>query len=105
MSGRPKSPAREKGRIAASGRTCRSRSSLHPDTLLVVAGVSYRGIVVSRESDGLVRHTHEVLENLEALLFANATIKSTSRAPDRQSVVSRRLRGRPVARERRPFGR
>ena len=47
--------------------------------LLVVAGVSYRGIVVSRESDGLVRHTHEVLENLEALLFANATIESTSR--------------------------
>ena len=47
--------------------------------LLVVAGVSYRGIVVSRESDRLVRHTHEVLENLEALLFANATIESTSR--------------------------
>ena len=47
--------------------------------LLVVAAVSYRGIVVSRESDRLVRHTHEVLENLERLLFANATIESSSR--------------------------
>ena len=48
-------------------------------TLLLVAIVSYRGISVSRESDALVRHSHEVLQSLETLLFANATIESNSR--------------------------
>ena len=33
--------------------------------LLVVAAFSYRGMVVFNESDRLVRHTHEVLENLK----------------------------------------
>ena len=48
-------------------------------TLLIVAMVSYRGISVSRESDRLVRHSHEVIESLETLLFANSTIESNSR--------------------------
>ena len=47
--------------------------------LLVVGAFSYRGIVVSRESDRWVRHSHEVLENLDELLFAVASIESSSR--------------------------
>jgi PAS domain S-box-containing protein len=42
--------------------------------LLVVGAISYRNIVVSRESDRWVRHTHEVLENLQDLL---SSMKST----------------------------
>jgi PAS domain S-box-containing protein len=42
--------------------------------LLVVGAISYRNIIVSRESDGWVRHTHEVLENLQDLL---SSMKST----------------------------
>src|ERR1700684_1521962 len=42
--------------------------------LLVVGAISYRNIVVSRESDGWVRHTHEGLENLQDLL---SSMKST----------------------------
>ena len=38
--------------------------------LLVVGAFSYRSMVVSGKSDRLVRHTHEVLENLQQLLFA-----------------------------------
>jgi PAS domain S-box-containing protein len=37
--------------------------------LLLVGGISYRGMLVSRESDRLVRHTHEVLETFEEFLF------------------------------------
>ena len=47
--------------------------------LLVVGAFSYRGLVVSRESDRWVRHSHEVLENLDELLFAVASIESSSR--------------------------
>jgi CHASE3 domain sensor protein len=47
--------------------------------LLVVGALSYRGIVVSRESDRWVRHSHEVLESLDELLFAVASIESSSR--------------------------
>jgi CHASE3 domain sensor protein len=47
--------------------------------LLVVGAFSYRSIVVSRESDRWVRHSHEVLENLDELLFAVASIESSSR--------------------------
>src|SRR3984893_6511750 len=48
-------------------------------TLLVVGAVSYRGMVVSRESDRWVRHTHEVIENLQDLLLAMEGIESSYR--------------------------
>jgi PAS domain S-box-containing protein len=48
-------------------------------TLLVVGAISYRGMVVSRESDRWVRHTHEVLESLQDLLSAMQRIESSYR--------------------------
>src|ERR1700722_6118303 len=48
-------------------------------TLLVVGAVSYRGMAVSRESDRWVRHTHEVLENLQDLAVAVKSIESGDR--------------------------
>ena len=48
-------------------------------TLLVVGAISYRGMVVSSESDRLVRHTHEVLEKLQDSLSALRSIESSSR--------------------------
>jgi PAS domain S-box-containing protein len=45
-------------------------------TLLVVGAMSYRGMVVSGDSDRSVRHTHEVLENLQGLLSATERIES-----------------------------
>jgi len=47
--------------------------------LVVVGAVSYRGIVVSSESDGWVRHTHEVLDQLHDLQFAMQSIESSYR--------------------------
>jgi PAS domain S-box-containing protein len=47
--------------------------------LLVVGGFSYRSIVVSSESDRWVRHTHEVLENLQELQLAMETVASSIR--------------------------
>jgi PAS domain S-box-containing protein len=46
-------------------------------TLIVVGAVSYRGMVMSSESDLWVRHTHEVLESLQDLLFAMESIESS----------------------------
>jgi diguanylate cyclase (GGDEF)-like protein/PAS domain S-box-containing protein len=42
--------------------------------LLVVAGFSYRSIVASNDSDRWVKHTHDVLDNLEELRFAMETV-------------------------------
>ena len=47
--------------------------------LLAVGAVSYRGMVVSEESDRWVRHTHEVIENLQDLLFALKNVESSIR--------------------------
>src|ERR1700676_2188248 len=47
--------------------------------LLVVGAISYRGMVVSTESDRLVRHTHEVLENLQNLLSEMRSVESSYR--------------------------
>jgi diguanylate cyclase (GGDEF)-like protein/PAS domain S-box-containing protein len=47
-------------------------------TLLVVGAISYRGIVVSRESARWVDHTHEVLESVQDLVFAVESIESSS---------------------------
>jgi diguanylate cyclase (GGDEF)-like protein/PAS domain S-box-containing protein len=47
--------------------------------LLVVGAFSYRGIVLSSESDQWLRHTHEVLANLHELGFAMETVESSSR--------------------------
>jgi diguanylate cyclase (GGDEF)-like protein/PAS domain S-box-containing protein len=47
--------------------------------LLVVSAFSYRAMVVSSESDRWVRHTHEVLEQLQDLLFAMEGIQSSIR--------------------------
>ena len=48
-------------------------------SLAAVGAVSYRGMVVSAESDRWVRHTHEVLENLEDLRSAVGGIESSYR--------------------------
>jgi diguanylate cyclase (GGDEF)-like protein/PAS domain S-box-containing protein len=48
-------------------------------TLLVLGAVSYRAMALSRESDQWVRHTHEVLEHLQALLSAVENIESSNR--------------------------
>jgi PAS domain S-box-containing protein len=48
-------------------------------TLLVVGAISYRGMVLSSESDRWVRHTHEVLEKLQDLLSAMQSIESSYR--------------------------
>jgi len=47
--------------------------------LLVVGAISYRGMLESRESARWVRHTHEVLENLQDLLAAMQTVESNAR--------------------------
>ena len=47
-------------------------------TLLAVGVVSYRGVVVSNESDRSVRHTHEVLENLQGQLSGMESIESSA---------------------------
>ena len=48
-------------------------------TLLVVGAISYRGMVVSRESARWVSHTHEVLERVQDLVLAVESIESSSR--------------------------
>src|ERR1700730_14461554 len=48
-------------------------------TFLVVGAISHRGMVVSSESDRLVRHTHEVLETLQDSLSASQSTESSSR--------------------------
>jgi signal transduction histidine kinase len=47
--------------------------------LLVVGAFSYRSMVESSASDRWVRHTHEVLENIQALLAAVEDVESSSR--------------------------
>src|SRR3984893_10862854 len=47
--------------------------------LLFVGAMSYRGMVVSTESDRWVRHTHEVLENLQNLLSEMRGVESSYR--------------------------
>lgn len=47
--------------------------------LVVVCTISYHNTIVSRESDRWVRHTHEVLENLQDSLFAMQSIESSYR--------------------------
>ena len=47
--------------------------------LLLVGGLSYRSVVVTRENNYWVQHTHEVLENLDELQFAMETITSSVR--------------------------
>lgn len=48
-------------------------------TLLLVGAISYRAILLSVESNELVRHTHEVLENLQGLLLALDDLESSDR--------------------------
>jgi CHASE3 domain sensor protein len=47
--------------------------------LLAVGPISYRGMAVSDESDRWVRHTHEVVENLQDLDGAMETVESSYR--------------------------
>ena len=47
--------------------------------LLAVGAISYRAIMLSRESEAWVQHTHEVLRNLQNALLASEKIESTSR--------------------------
>jgi CHASE3 domain sensor protein len=48
-------------------------------TLLVVGVMSYRGIILSSESYQRVRHTDDVLENLQDLLTSMQSAESSSR--------------------------
>jgi hypothetical protein len=48
-------------------------------TLLFVGAIFYSGMVMSGESDRWVRHTHEVLENLEDLPSAIQSVESSYR--------------------------
>src|SRR5579862_6552481 len=47
--------------------------------LIVVGLISYRGMIVSSESVRWVRHTHDVLENLQGLTISLQTIESSYR--------------------------
>ena len=47
--------------------------------LLLVSAVSYRGIVVSDASERWVRHSHQVLQTLQDLRFAIASLQSNCR--------------------------
>ena len=47
--------------------------------LLMVGAISYRGMLVSTESEHWVRHTHEVLDNLADLRFAMMDAQSSWR--------------------------
>lgn len=47
--------------------------------LVVLGAISYRAMVVASESTRWVRHTHEVLENLQDLRFAIESIESSYR--------------------------
>ena len=48
-------------------------------TLLLVGIISYRALVTSTESERWVQHTHEVLENLQAMLFDIQTLEGEAR--------------------------
>jgi PAS domain S-box-containing protein len=48
-------------------------------TLVILGAISYRGTVVSSESDQCLRHAHEVLEKLQNLLSAMLSIESSYR--------------------------
>ena len=48
-------------------------------TLLLMGSFSYRWMLVSDESDRWVRHTHEVLSNIQDLALAMESIESASR--------------------------
>src|SRR5271154_387492 len=48
-------------------------------TLLVVGALFYRSMIESGESDQWVRHTHEVLENLQDLRSAMDKVESSDR--------------------------
>jgi PAS domain S-box-containing protein len=48
-------------------------------TLLVVGAMSFRGIAVSTESDRWVRHSHEVLEDLQSSLSTMQDVESSYR--------------------------
>src|ERR1700678_3102812 len=48
--------------------------------LLIVGVISYRSVIISRESNRWVRHTHEVLENVENLRTAMERVQSATRA-------------------------
>src|ERR1700689_598973 len=47
--------------------------------LFAVGMISYRGLAVSSESGQWVRHTHEVIENLQDLLAAMEVVESSAR--------------------------
>jgi PAS domain S-box-containing protein len=58
--------------------------------LLIVGAISYRGTVVSSESDQWVRHTHEVLESLQDLQSAMLSVESSARGfvlTDKESYI------------------
>ncbi len=64
---------------ALTNRTVQAAFGAAVAMLLIVGGLAYRSIVVTVESEGWVRHTQEVLENLSKLQLAMETVASSVR--------------------------
>ena len=62
-----------------SNRTVRAAFGSAIAVLLVVGAISYRGIAVSGATDLGVRHSHEVIENLQNLRLEMQRVESSSR--------------------------
>src|SRR5580698_7807952 len=62
-----------------SNRTVQAAFGSAIAVLLIVGAISYRGITVSGATDRGVRHTHEVIENLQNLRLQMQRVESSSR--------------------------
>src|SRR5580692_3110155 len=62
-----------------SNRTVQAAFGTAIAVLLIVGAISYRGIAVSGASDMWVRHTHEVIENLQNLRLEMERVESSCR--------------------------
>jgi PAS domain S-box-containing protein len=84
---------------SVSNRTVQAAFGSAIAVLLIVGAISYRGITVSGATDRGVRHTHEVIENLQNLRLQMQRVESSSRGfvltgdenalRDNQDAVSR----------------
>jgi PAS domain S-box-containing protein len=64
---------------SVSNRTVQAAFGTAIAVLLIVGAISYRGIAVSGASDMWVRHTHEVIENLQNLRLEMERVESSCR--------------------------
>ncbi|HEX4325650.1 MAG TPA: CHASE3 domain-containing protein, partial [Burkholderiales bacterium] len=85
----PRIPRRAAEMVPAGWRAVKSRATPHLRAriafglgvliLLFVGVISYRGVLLARESENRVSHTQEVLDDLRALSLAIVTIEASSR--------------------------